>query len=190
MKILILSCSSRRNGNTHRLAQAYERGCLDAGHQTWLIGFFDACVHPCLGCNGCRETGQCVQKDGMQQIYEGILWCDRIVFATPVYFWMISSQMKAVIDRLYAMGRPDPRGYFAYPVRRCALLATSADTEKHFWVFESVRSYFERLTDYFQWERDGILLAGNCGGTKFPRRIEESGWLDKAYAMGKTADGH
>ena len=185
MKILILSCSSHKNGNTQKLAEAYEKGCREAGHETRLLCAHEVPVSPCLGCNACNRNGRCVQEDGMQQIYEAFVWCDRIVFATPVYFWTISGQMKLIIDRLYATGVPSDKGYFAYPKKRCALLATSADTEKHFWVFESVRQYFERLTDYLRWERDGMLFAGNCGGTKFPRRIEETGWLEKAFEMGK-----
>ncbi len=185
MNILILSCSSHPNGNTEQLARAYERGCREAGHQTRLLCAHQTKVSPCLGCNYCTEHGVCVQKDGMQAIYKAFHWCDRIVFATPVYFWNISGQMKLIIDRLYATGVPSDKGYFAYPVKRCALLATSADTEKHFWVFESVRQYFERLTDYLRWERDGMLFAGNCGGTKMPRRIEETDWLKKAYELGK-----
>lgn len=185
MNILILSCSSHPDGNTQKLAAAYEKGCLEAGHATRMICAYEAQVSPCLGCNYCNSHSGCVQQDGMQTIYEGIEWCDRIVFATPVYFWNISAQMKLIIDRLYATGVPDNRGYFAYPKKRCALLATSADTEKHFWVFESVRQYFERLTDYLRWERDGMLFAGNCGGTKVPRQIEQTQWLEKAYEMGE-----
>ena len=185
MKILILCCSSYKNGNTHKLAEAYGRGCREAGHETRTVFCSGLQILPCLGCNACRSVGKCVQKDGMQMIYEELAWCDRVVFTTPVYFWMISGQMKMIVDRMYATGEPSDKGYFAYPKKRCALLATSADTEKHFWVFESVRQYFERLTDYLRWERDGMLFAGNCGGTKFPRRIEETGWLEKAYEMGK-----
>lgn len=186
MNILAICCSSKKDGNTQKLTEAFIDGCRDAGHEATLVCAHEAQFAPCLGCNGCKKTQVCVQKDGMQTVYEQITQCDMIVFATPVYFWTISAQMKAVIDRLYAIGVPSDKGYFSYPKLQTVLLATSADTEKHFWVFESVRQYFERLTDYLRWERRGMLFAGNCGGTKQPRRIEETQWLTKAYEMGKA----
>lgn len=142
-------------------------------------------VRPCMGCNHCRSGAGCAIDDDMQKIYEEFLSADCVVFATPLYFWTMSGQMKCVIDRLYALGE-DSRSYFSYPKKKCALLATAADTERHFWVFESLDNYYSRLVRFMQWENVGTLMVGSCGGTKQQRRIEETSALDRARVFGAS----
>lgn len=118
MKILMIVGSSRVGGNTDQLADAVLKGAAEHGHEITKLHLGTTKVKPCLGCNVCVTTDACVQKDGMLEIAPAFLDCDAVVFATPLYFWGISAQMKAVIDRLYALGAKDPKGYFKYPRRR------------------------------------------------------------------------
>ena len=60
-------------------------------------------IDPCIGCRSCKKTGKCVQNDDMQELYEKIKSADGIIFATPVYFYNINAQCKAIIDRTYAI---------------------------------------------------------------------------------------
>ncbi len=186
MRILAISCSEKRNGNTEKLVDSFAKGALEAGHELHVLRLSELDVHGCRGCNACAETDKCVQKDGMQQIYPEFIACDAVVMAGPLFFWGMPAQMKAVIDRLYALGHDNEKGYYAYPCKKCALIASAADTERHFWVFESLVNYWRRYISYMRWEDLGCLLVGSCGGTKQPRRIEKTDGLSRAYAFGKA----
>lgn len=185
MNILALACCGQTKGNTHRLTQAFLQGCQEAGHQTQFISLAQTNIQPCLGCNGCHKGDGCIQSDDMNQIYQAFSQCDLISFATPLYFWGPSAQMKLVIDRFYALGVPDAKGYFSYPQKKCVLLATAADSHRHFWVFEYLQQYYRRLTTYLNWVDCGTLCVGSCGGTKQPRRLEKTDGCDRAYQLGR-----
>lgn len=185
MKILVISCSEKKDGNTEKLTKAFSEGAESEGAHVDIVRMSKTDIRGCRGCNSCTTSNICIIKDGMQEVYPLFLDADVIVFATPVYFWGISSQMKAVMDRLYALGAPSDKGYFAYPVKRCALIASAADIERHFWVFESVQHYWYRFTTYLRWPRIGELFVGACGGTKGPRRIEKTNGEERAAALGR-----
>ena len=100
--VLILSGSPRRNGNSDLLCDAFFRGAEDAGNQVEKIFIRDKKIGYCNACYGCRKTGKCVIKDDMAEILEKMHWADVIVMASPVYFYSIDAQMKALIDRTLA----------------------------------------------------------------------------------------
>ena len=103
-RILVLAGSPRRHGNTDCLADEFIRGAQEAGHETEKIYLKDRKINGCLGCGACqRNGGSCVQKDDMQEIYEKWLASDVVVLASPVYFYTWSAQMKAVLDRTFAI---------------------------------------------------------------------------------------
>lgn len=186
MKILVIVASAQVGGNTDCLADAFLKGACEAGHETVKIHLGQTKIAPCLGCGVCTEKGACVQKDGMAVLAKEFLECDTVVFATPLYFWGVSAQMKAVIDRMYALGKPNRSGYFQYPRKCAALLVTAADSNNHFWTFEEVEHYYRRLVGYLHWTDLGILTAGNCGGTKEKRRIADTEHLERGYRFGKS----
>lgn len=102
-KVLILAGSPRINGNSSALCDEFARGAVEAGHTVERIDIAKKNVKGCLGCNGCyRNEGICVQKDDMEEIREKMLQADVIVLASPIYFYSMSAQLKAVIDRTYA----------------------------------------------------------------------------------------
>lgn len=164
--------------------QSMEQGCKLSCKQA-VLAHGELELRPCLGCNGCAAGNGCVQKDDMGQVLDALLECDVVALASPLYFWSISAQLKMVIDRLYALGRVSPRGYYEYPRKKCVLLATSADVDGHFWPFELVEQYYRRLTRYLRWTDLGILTAGGCGGTVVPRCIEKTPHLQRAYDFGR-----
>ena len=101
MNILIISGSPRKGGNTALLAEAFAKGAA-AHHHMEIVSVRDYTVNPCLGCNTCFKTnGICAQKDDMAIIYEKMSQADMIVIASPFYFYGISAQLKAVIDRFH-----------------------------------------------------------------------------------------
>ena len=102
-KILILEGSPRLNGNSCLLSDEFARGAEEAGCSVEKIAVARKRVAGYLGCNACyRNDGVCVQKDDMVEIREKMLGADVIVLASPIYFYSMTAQLKAVIDRSYA----------------------------------------------------------------------------------------
>lgn len=184
MKLCVVVGAGQVGGNTDQMADALIRGAAQAGHESVKLHLGRLRVGPCLGCNACTAGGGCVQRDDFPLFVQAFSSCDVVVWATPIYFWGISAQLKALIDRMYSLGESSPKGYFSYPMKKCALLMTAADTDRHFWVFESAEQYYRRLVKYLGWEDLGVLAAGGCGGTKIPRCIEKTSNLRRAYDFG------
>lgn len=187
-KILVIQGGGRANGNTARLINAFINGAADAGHDAEVISLLKNEVHGCLGCNACRYGKPCVQKDAFHALIPKIKAADLIVFASPLYFWTISSKLKAFIERFYCIAQEDhnpPLGrYEKYPVKDCALLMTSADD--YFWTFAQAVSYYRfALVNYIGFHDKGMVLAGGCGDTNGKPQIDKTGHLARAYEFGK-----
>ena len=102
-KVVILEGSARRNGNSSILSDAFARGAEEAGCSVARINVAGKRISGCLGCNACyRNGGACIQKDDMEEIRAKMLEADIIVLASPIYFYSMTAQLKAVIDRTYA----------------------------------------------------------------------------------------
>ena len=102
-KILILSGSPRKGGNSDVLCDRFAQGAIDAGHEVEKIRVAEKNIHPCLGCYYCKDhDGECVYKDGMADILQKIIDCDVLVLSSPVYFYSVCAQLKIVIDRTVA----------------------------------------------------------------------------------------
>ena len=102
--ILILSGSPRKGGNSDILCDEFMRGAQEAGHTAEKIFIREKKIGYCIACYACRESGACALKDGMQDVLDKMAWADVIVMASPVYFYSIDAQMKAVIDRTQCVG--------------------------------------------------------------------------------------
>ena len=101
-KVLILSSSPRRGGNSDTLCDEFLRGAQEAGHEVEKIFLKDKTIHYCTGCGVCNEGKPCPQKDDAPEIVRKMVAADVIVLATPVYFYTMSAQMKTLIDRCCA----------------------------------------------------------------------------------------
>lgn len=101
IKILGIVCSPRLEGNTEILLQAALAEAREGGAETELVTLAGKTISPCDGCASCHETGKCHINDDMQAIYPKILEADGIIFGTPVYFWSLTAQAKALIDRTF-----------------------------------------------------------------------------------------
>lgn len=101
-KILILSSSPRKGGNSELLCDQFALGSQQAGHQTEKIVLKDKQINYCTGCGTCFTKKRCSQKDDMTEVLEKMEAADVIVMATPVYFYTMSGQMKTMIDRCCA----------------------------------------------------------------------------------------
>ncbi len=102
-KVLILSGSPRKGGNSDILCDEFMKGALDAGNAAEKIRVSEKKIAPCLGCYFCSDHGgRCAFNDDMREILEKMIAADAIVLASPVYFYSICAQLKAVIDRTVA----------------------------------------------------------------------------------------
>ena len=107
MRVLAVSGSPNKGGNTATLLGIALDSAKAEGAETELFSVSGKNIQPCDGCWGCRQSGTCHIKDDMQELYEKLIAADGIIFGTPIYFWGITSQAKAIMDRTIALNRPD-----------------------------------------------------------------------------------
>lgn len=106
MKLLGLSFSPRKQGNTELLLEKAFAGAGELGAQTELYRVADKSIAPCDGCGACFAAEECHIKDDMLELGEKMLDADGIIFSTPIYFYNMTAQGKAVIDRSITLSRP------------------------------------------------------------------------------------
>ena len=98
-KVLIISSSMRKNSNSDILANAFAEGARSAGNEVEKISLAGKDIGFCLGCLACQKTEQCIIKDDAVQIAAKMKEADVIAFATPVYYYEMSGQLKTMLDR-------------------------------------------------------------------------------------------
>src|SRR3989338_8420852 len=103
MKVLGLSGSPRKGGNTDTLLDKALEGTEAAGAAAEKIVLNDLNFCPCQECGGCARTGICVVKDDMQAVYEKLQDADAVIIASPIFFGSVSAQVKMMIDRLQCL---------------------------------------------------------------------------------------
>ena len=174
MKITILNGSPRPGGNTEIMAQAFEKGAREAGHEVTLINLAGKKITGCLGCHYCfAHDGTCVQKDDMADILKVIDETDLLVFASPIYWFDITAQLKAVIDRMYA------RGKIGFHFKKTALLLDSGSDG----VYDAALAQYKAMCSYLRWQSVGEVCIPNMTEKG---SMKTSPLLEKAYALGKA----
>lgn len=101
-KVLVISSSPRRGGNSDLLCDQFTKGAQEAGHHAEKIFLKDKKINYCTGCSTCFDKKRCSQKDDMAEVLEKMIAANVIVMATPVYFYTMCGQMKTLIDRTCA----------------------------------------------------------------------------------------
>lgn len=102
-KVLIISSSPRKGGNSDLLCDEFMRGAMEAGHHVEKLCLIDYKINYCTGCGCCSELGKpCPQVDDMAELLDKMIEADVLVMATPVYFYTMNAQMKTLIDRTCA----------------------------------------------------------------------------------------
>ena len=120
-KIVIISSSIRNKSNSELLAQQALQGALESGNHAELITLKDKDIRFCKGCLACQKTMKCVIKDDVSEILEKVKSADTVVFATPIYYYELSGQLKTLLDRL------NPLYPQEYRFRDVYLMTTSAE---------------------------------------------------------------
>ena len=155
MKILMLGGSPPRHGTTRQLADAFADGAALAGH---ALHYFDLAARPakpCLACMHCRQEGAkgCVQDDVMREIYPLLLQADAVVLVTPLYYFGMSAQLKAALDRFFAVNGAlrSRKGV------KAVLLAACSDREEE--AMDALRAHYQAVCHYLGWQDAGMVLA-------------------------------
>lgn len=175
--IVVLVGSVRKNGNTQLLAEAFARGAA-LHNQVELVSVADYTIHPCIGCNSCfqREGNTCFMQDDMTAIYEKLLAADTLVIASPIYFYNISAQLKALIDRLHAPIRN------RFGIRRMGLILDGEGKDPS--VFRSTQIMYQEVVDWFKLETIGQVLVN---GVRNPGDVNnQPDKLEEAFRMGEA----
>ncbi len=157
-EVVILKGSPKRGGNTDILAEAFADAARAAGHEVTDIPVGRMNIDGCRGCGACYKAGKpCVfDKDEWNGIAPDILAADVLVIASPVYWFGLTAQTKAAIDRMFCFLRKGDE----FRGKKAALLMAAADGED---VFDAPKLVFERTAALNGWEVIGEVCAANCG---------------------------
>lgn len=173
-KVIVISTSLRAGSNSDMLADKFMEGALQAGHEVEKISLIGKDIRFCRGCLACQKLGKCVIQDDVDAIMQKVLHADVIVWATPIYYFEMSGQMKVLIDRMNALYTLD------YQFRDVYMLTVAAEEEPE--VPQRAEAGLTGWIDCFPKSR----LAGTlfCGGVADPRAISGHSKLNEAYEMG------
>ena len=175
-KVLILSGSPRKGGNSDILCDEFAKGATEAAHNVEKIRVSEKNIHPCIACYHCsKNSGACVFKDDMAEILQKMIDADVLVLASPVYFYSIDAQLKAVIDRTVARWLEVKNKEFYY-------ITTMADNEKS--SADTTLACFRGYADCVKGAVEkGAVVAG---GVYEKGEIKNHPAMELAYQMGKN----
>lgn len=178
-KIVVMNGSPRPNGNTAALVREFAKGAESAGHTVTEFFLEGMEIHGCKGCFGGHSSRACpcVQRDDMARLYPTVKECDVLVFASPLYYWNMSGQLRTAIDRLFALEEGD--GNLLRGHGRAGVLLMAAEGRE----FEDVVRYYDHLMEHLRWENLGHVLAG---GNDAVGDIEGKPELRQAYELGAS----
>ena len=150
MNVLILQGSPRANGNTAWMAEEYKKAAEAAGHKVTLVDVAHKKIAGCLACEYChgKGNGTCIQKDDMQELSPLLAEAEALVLASPIYYFGMSAQIEAPIQRVYNVGKPAK-------VKKMALLLSSYSPG----VYDSAVAQYKGMAAYWDVEDTGIVTA-------------------------------
>ena len=150
MNILILQGSPRANGNTAWMAEEYRKAAEAAGHKVTLVDVAHKKIAGCLACEYChgKGNGTCVQKDDMQEIHPLLAEAEVLVLASPIYYFTLSAQIQAPIQRIYNMNKPGK-------LKKMAMLLSSYSPD----VYAGAIGEYRGIVGYWGVEDTGVVNA-------------------------------
>lgn len=175
-KVLVISTSPRKGGNSDVLADEFVRGAREAGNSVEKITLIDKTIGFCRGCLACQSTQHCVIHDDADAIAQNMLTADVIVFATPIYYYAMCGQMKTMLDRSNPLFSAD------YAFRDIYLLAAAAEENEH--TVDGAVTGLMGWIDCF--EKARLVGTVFAGGVTSVGEIQGHPALKKAYEMGKN----
>ena len=176
MKIVVLTGSPRHNGNSAILAEQFIKGAQEKGHEVFRFDCAFKHVEPCRACNRCGMNGVCIYNDDFVKLRPHLISADMVVFATPMYYFGVSTQLKRVIDRFYAVN-----GLIKGVPKKAAFLMTYADTARE--EAEPMLCHYRTLLKYLGWSSVGEVVAS---GVWMAGAVKDTEYPQQAYRLGKS----
>lgn len=176
MKIVVLTGSPRKNGNSAYLAEQFIKGAKESGHEVFHFDCAQHKVEGCTACNHCGMNGDCVLKDDFEAVRPHIVAADMVVFISPMYYFGFSAQLKKVIDRFYAIN-----GQIKGKRKKTAFMMTYANTAAK--EAQPMLMHYSTLAEYLGWEDTGTVVAP---GVWTAGSIRNTNYGEKAYQLGKN----
>jgi multimeric flavodoxin WrbA len=176
MKIVVLTGSPRKNGNSAWLAEQFIKGAREAGHGIFRFDSARRKVEGCTACNSCGMDGNCVLKDDFEIVRPHIISADMVVFVTPMYYFGFSAQIKKVMDRFYAIN-----GQIKGKHKKTAFMMTYANTSAE--EAQPAVMHYRTLARYLGWEDVGTVVAP---GVWTAGSVRNTNYGEKAYQLGKS----
>ena len=174
-KVLIISSSPRKDGNSEKLAEALAKGAAESGNVVETIYLREKSLNFCKGCFACLKLGHCVIADDAVEIAAKMHDADVLVFATPVYYYSVSGQLKTMLDRANPLYGTD------YVFTKVYLLATAAEDEAE--TVEGAKKAVQGWVDCF--ERAEFAGTVFAGGVNDVGDIAGHPALETAYQTGR-----
>ena len=175
--ILIISSSLRAGSNSEILAHEVEKGAIEAGNNVEFLSLKDKTIAFCKGCLACQKLLKCVIKDDMAEMIKKVQNADVLVFATPIYYYELSGQLKTFLDRCNPLFPQENKFKDIY------LVTSLYDAEKG--ASETAANGLKGWISCFEQARFARLL--DCGGLNEPKEAAANeNILQKAYALGKN----
>ncbi len=174
-KVLIISSSPRKGGNSETLAASFARGAQEAGNRVETVYLREKHYVFCKGCFACLKLGHCVINDDAVEIVARMHDADVLVFVTPVYYYSVSGQLKTILDRANPLYDTD------YAFTKAYLLATAAEDEPE--TVEGTEKAVQGWVDCFP--RCELVETVFAGGVNEVGEIVGHPALEKAYQVGK-----
>lgn len=173
---MILMGSPNRDGSTNILTENFTKGAEEAGHTIETLDVTRMNINPCTGCVACGYEGPCVQKDDNTIIKSKLFSCDMVVFATPLYYYGMSVQLKKVVDRFCAYNSSLNNRHL-----KSALLTAAWNSND--WTFDALEAHYKTLVRYINFEDKGMILGYGCGT---PSMTIRSKYPKEAYKLGRS----
>jgi multimeric flavodoxin WrbA len=186
MKITTLLGSAKKKGNTATVLGWINNELESLGHDVEVIYLNNKSIGGCLGCAKCREYPDeiaCVQKDDAIDIMEKMIASDAVIYASPIYFWGFSAQLKALIDRGYSLvtNYHKPGHTSLMEGKRLGLLVTGADGYED--NAEGMFSAFDRIVGFLLAQKTAELYVGECSvPDQIPEELKKAA-LELAHAL-------
>lgn len=177
-KVVVISTSLRAGSNSDMLADKFAEGAQASGCEVEKISLLGKDIRFCRGCFACLSLKKCVIQDDVNVIMQKVLQADVVAWATPIYYYEMSGQMKTLIDRMNGLYSQD------YRFRDVYMLTTAAENDAS--VPHRAEAGLQGWIDCYPKSR----LAGTlfCGGVNVARDIEGNAKLQEAYQMGMAVD--
>lgn len=176
-KVLIISTSLRKSSNSEALAKAFADGALSAGNEVETVSLTGKDIAFCKGCLACQNLGHCVIKDDALEITEKMKNAEVIVFATPIYYYEMSGQMKTLLDRLNPLYDSD------YCFRDIYMIATAAEDEST--TIEKAYNGLQGWVDCFERATlKGYVFGGGINDAG--EAVQHAEAMRQAYDLGRN----